>query len=89
MSVGSFSLDSASDAYAGVQLYATLEHHRKQLNPCPPHPHFAETGLPIRLTDGCNLETDSEEDVLEAEDDPAMTLSVTARKRLQIGRAHV
>ncbi|KAI1809022.1 ribonuclease H-like protein [Poronia punctata] len=44
-------LYSASDAYAGVQLYATLEHHRKQLIPCPPTPHFAELGLPIPLPD--------------------------------------
>ncbi|KAI1438772.1 ribonuclease H-like protein [Xylaria sp. CBS 124048] len=40
---------SASDAYAGLQLYATLEHHRKQLDPCPPHPHYAELNMAIRL----------------------------------------
>ncbi|KAI2641638.1 ribonuclease H-like protein [Hypomontagnella submonticulosa] len=48
---------SASDAYAGLQLYATLEHHRKQLDPCPPIPHHAERNLPIRLADGVELAT--------------------------------
>ncbi|KAI2633830.1 ribonuclease H-like protein [Xylaria nigripes] len=42
---------SASDAYAGLHLYATLEHHRKQLDPCPPRPHYAELGMPILLKD--------------------------------------
>jgi len=44
--------DSASDAYAGVQLFALLEHQREQLNPKPPRPYHAELGLPIRLADG-------------------------------------
>lgn len=43
--------------------------------------------MPIRLTDGCELETDSGEDVLEAEDGPSVSLGVTARKRLL--RAHL
>ncbi|KAK8034976.1 hypothetical protein PG993_009971 [Apiospora rasikravindrae] len=76
---------SASDAYAGVQLYATLEHHRKQLDPCPPTPHHAELNLPIRLTDGSDLETSSDEELAEqpeAEDDQPQTLSPTARRRL-------
>ncbi|KAI1632061.1 hypothetical protein F4809DRAFT_645788 [Biscogniauxia mediterranea] len=51
---------SASDAYAGVHLYATLEHHRKQLNPCPPTPHHAERNLPIRLAPGVELATSDE-----------------------------
>ncbi|TWU73751.1 hypothetical protein ED733_002088 [Metarhizium rileyi] len=38
---------SASDAYAGVQLYHVLESRRKGLDPCPPRPHHAELGLPI------------------------------------------
>ncbi|KAI1342117.1 ribonuclease H-like protein [Xylariaceae sp. FL0016] len=51
---------SASDAYAGLHLYATLEHHRKQLDPCPPTPHFAEKNLPIRLAQGVELSTKDE-----------------------------
>ncbi|KAK8058750.1 3'-5' exonuclease [Apiospora phragmitis] len=81
---------SASDAYAGVQLYATLEHHRKQLDPCPPTPHHAELELPIRLTDGSDLETSSDEELVEqpeAEDDQSQTLSPAARRRLL--KAHV
>ncbi|KAI2465671.1 ribonuclease H-like protein [Annulohypoxylon bovei var. microspora] len=46
---------SSSDAYAGLQLYATLEHHRQQLDPCPPTPYHAERNLPIRLTDNTLL----------------------------------
>ncbi|KAF3068921.1 Werner syndrome ATP-dependent helicase [Daldinia childiae] len=51
---------SASDAYAGLQLFATLDHHRQQLNPCPPPPYHAELNLPIRLADGLELSTDDE-----------------------------
>ncbi|EFY88066.1 putative Werner syndrome helicase [Metarhizium acridum CQMa 102] len=40
-------LYSASDAYAGIQLYHVLDAKRKRLNPCPSKPHHAELGLPI------------------------------------------
>ncbi|KAI0408078.1 ribonuclease H-like protein [Xylaria palmicola] len=46
---------AASDAYAGLQLYATLDYHRKQLDPCPPRPHHAELNLAIPLPDGVKL----------------------------------
>ncbi|KAJ8126454.1 hypothetical protein O1611_g7185 [Lasiodiplodia mahajangana] len=46
---------SASDAYAGLHLYATLEHHRKQLDPCPPTPHHAELNIAIQLADGVKV----------------------------------
>ncbi|ETS79583.1 hypothetical protein PFICI_09436 [Pestalotiopsis fici W106-1] len=76
---------SASDAYAGVHLYATLEHHRKQLVPCPPTPHHAELNLPIRLSDGLDLETDTEEENSETPPDEtaeiSTVLSPAARKR--------
>ncbi|KAI3323212.1 ribonuclease H-like protein [Xylariaceae sp. AK1471] len=55
---------SASDAYAGLHLYATLEHHRKQLDPCPPTPHHAELNLAIQLADGVKIA--SPDDALEA-----------------------
>lgn len=42
---------SASDAYAGLQLYYVLEEKRKMLVPCPPRPHHAELRLPISLPD--------------------------------------
>ncbi|KAI1466332.1 ribonuclease H-like protein [Daldinia caldariorum] len=51
---------SGSDAYAGLQLFATLDHHRQQLRPCPPPPYHAELNLPIRLADGLELSTDDE-----------------------------
>ncbi|KAJ4410269.1 hypothetical protein N0V85_003996, partial [Neurospora sp. IMI 360204] len=49
-------LYSASDAYAGVQLFAMLDHQRKQLNPTPPLPYAAELKLPIRLAADVILE---------------------------------
>ncbi|RFU73738.1 ribonuclease h [Trichoderma arundinaceum] len=42
---------SASDAYAGLQLYYVLEEKRKALVPCPPRPHHAELRLPIAFPD--------------------------------------
>ncbi|KAK0720055.1 ribonuclease H-like domain-containing protein [Lasiosphaeris hirsuta] len=42
---------SASDAYASVQLYAMMNHHRESLNPTPPLPHHADLNLPIKLAD--------------------------------------
>jgi hypothetical protein len=44
-------IDSASDAYAGVQLYAVLNWLRKNLKPVPPLPFHAELGRPIRVAD--------------------------------------
>jgi len=51
---------AASDAYAGPHLFATLEHMRKQLDPCPPRPHPAESNLPIRIAKGVELATNDE-----------------------------
>ncbi|KAI1754505.1 ribonuclease H-like protein, partial [Xylaria castorea] len=48
-------LYSASDAYAGLHLYATLDYHRKQLDPCPPLPHYAELNLAIPLAEGVRV----------------------------------
>ncbi|KAI8950812.1 ribonuclease H-like protein, partial [Xylaria longipes] len=48
-------LYSASDAYAGLHLYATLDYHRKQLDPCPPLPHPAELNLAIPLAEGVRV----------------------------------
>ncbi|KAI2781547.1 ribonuclease H-like protein, partial [Daldinia loculata] len=79
---------SASDAYAGLQLFATLDHHRQQLNPCPPPPYHAELNLPIRLTDGLELSTDDEpvvdtvvETVVEATATVTVKSKTTASKR--------
>lgn len=59
----------ASDAYAGFQLYHTLEMKRKRLDPVPPRPFFAELGLPIRFADGVEIpsadEADDEEITVE------------------------
>lgn len=46
---------SASDAYAGVQLYAMLNHKRQELDPVPDLPFHVELDRPIPLPPG--LET--------------------------------
>ncbi|KAK8173214.1 ribonuclease H-like domain-containing protein, partial [Phyllosticta citrichinensis] len=38
---------AAADAYAGLALYHIMNEKRKQMRPTPPHPRFAELGLPI------------------------------------------
>lgn len=43
--------DSAADAYSGLQLFYVLEGQREKLKPCPPRPHHAESGLPIRVAE--------------------------------------
>ncbi|WQF79744.1 Putative 3'-5' exonuclease domain, ribonuclease H-like superfamily [Colletotrichum destructivum] len=43
---------SASDAYAGFQLYHVLEEKRERLDPTPPRPPDAELNKPIQLADG-------------------------------------
>lgn len=59
---------SASDAYAAVQLFAVLNHQRKQLDPSPALPFHTEKGRPIPVQPG--LDPPSEEEAL-AEDDIA------------------
>ncbi|KAK1243706.1 hypothetical protein MKX08_001844 [Trichoderma sp. CBMAI-0020] len=53
---------SASDAYAGLQLYYVLEEKRKMLVPCPPRPHHAELRLPISLPDPPEAKKKADED---------------------------
>lgn len=60
---------AASDSYAGYQLYHTLEHKRKCLDPEPPRPHHAELNLPIRLASGQAIPTADE----QAEDEDPST----------------
>ena len=43
---------AASDSYAGLRLYNTMECKRKALDPTPPRPEHAELNLPIRLANG-------------------------------------
>ncbi|KAI1736243.1 ribonuclease H-like protein [Xylaria scruposa] len=63
-------LYSASDAYAGLHLYATLDYHRKQLDPCPPLPHHAELNLAIPLAEG--LRVASTDNTIEPDDVTAL-----------------
>ncbi|KAJ3532898.1 hypothetical protein NM208_g8228 [Fusarium decemcellulare] len=56
---------SASDAYAGLQLYHVLEQERKKLDPSPPRPEFAERGLPIRFLTAEDV--DESDEVLDSD----------------------
>lgn len=58
---------AASDSYAGIQLYDTMEIKRQALNPTPPRPYFAEDNKPIRLAEGVEIPTDEELDGEEPE----------------------
>jgi hypothetical protein len=58
-------LYAASDPYAAVQLYYTLDTKRKRLEPTPPLPWHAELDLPIRVAEGIEIPTDGEEDEAE------------------------
>ncbi|KAI1138767.1 ribonuclease H-like protein [Hypoxylon sp. FL0543] len=71
---------SASDAYAGLQLYATLEHHRQQLNPCPPTPHHAELNLPIRIADDVEVAANDDPVVDATEEIDLETTTITTTK---------
>ncbi|PSS25206.1 hypothetical protein M430DRAFT_114703, partial [Amorphotheca resinae ATCC 22711] len=58
---------AASDSYAGVHLYDTLEIKRKALDPTPPRPYHAEENKPIRLAEGVEIPTDEDLDPDELE----------------------
>ncbi|KAG4290647.1 hypothetical protein FPRO06_02533 [Fusarium proliferatum] len=59
---------SASDAYAGLQLYYVLEQERMKLQPTPPRPAFVEQNLPIRFLTADNVdESDTTSDSGEHE----------------------
>ena len=57
---------AASDPYAAVQLYYTLDAKRKRLEPTPPLPWHAELNRPIRVAEGIEIPTDG--DVYEGEE---------------------
>lgn len=44
-------VDSASDAYAGLQIFHVLDEMRKAMDPSPPRPYHLELNLPIRLAE--------------------------------------
>ncbi|KPM34826.1 hypothetical protein AK830_g11743 [Neonectria ditissima] len=54
---------SASDAYAGIQLFYALEHEREKLDPCPPRPEFAEKSVPIKVAVVVDEVADADEDM--------------------------
>lgn len=87
---------AASDSYAGLQLFNTMESKRKALDPSPPRPEHAELNLPIRLATGQTVEAYEEPEEAaekptsdEAEDPrgeplPAPSIEEMAREFLDI-----
>lgn len=57
---------AASDPYAAVQLYLTLDSKRKRLKPTPPLPWHAELNRPIRVAEGIEIPCDA--DIYEVEE---------------------
>jgi hypothetical protein len=51
---------AASDSYAGVQIFDTMEVKRRQLEPTPPRPCHAELNRPIRVAEGVEIPSDDE-----------------------------
>lgn len=68
---------AASDSYAGIHLYDTMEIKRKALDPTPPRPYFAEENKPIRLAQGVEIPTDDELDGEEPEQSTFTTKRTT------------
>ena len=58
---------SASDAYAAVHLFATLNHQRENLDPTPPLPFHAELGRPIPLALGADSSSSSSDEADSAD----------------------
>jgi hypothetical protein len=59
---------AASDSYAGIHLYDTLEIKRKALDPTPPLPFHAEENKPIRLAEGIEIPIDEAAEEIDPED---------------------
>ena len=71
-------VDSASDAYAAVQLFHVLDHQRQSLDPAPPLPHHAELKLPIKFADQVILPTSADEESEIRDESCALTVGSTA-----------
>jgi hypothetical protein len=61
-------LYAASDSYAGLQLYHTLELKREALDPVPPRPYYAELNKPIRLAEGIEIPPEEDDPTVRSVD---------------------
>ena len=75
---------AASDSYAGLQLYYTLEHKRKSLDPVPPRPYHAELDLPIRLASGQAISTNDDDEQSADPSPPPSSVEEIARDFLSL-----
>ena len=69
---------AASDSYAGVHLFDTLDIKRKELNPTPPLPYHAEENKSIRVAEGVEIPTDEE---LEPEEETPAPKKVYSKRK--------
>ncbi|KAH8596942.1 ribonuclease H-like domain-containing protein [Bisporella sp. PMI_857] len=58
---------AASDSYAGIHLYDTLNLKRLALDPTPPLPYHAELNKPIRIAEGIEIPSEDENEAEEPE----------------------
>ena len=65
---------AASDSYAGLQIFYTLDAKRLALDTVPPRPAHAELNLPLRLATGDTYETDDEQSMLSESEQPQASL---------------
>ncbi|KAJ4250863.1 hypothetical protein NW757_007063 [Fusarium falciforme] len=68
---------SASDAYAGLNLFYVLDQERQKLDPCPPRPEFAEKGLPIKFLTADDVDESDEISDQDSETSAAVEADLT------------
>ena len=73
---------AAADAYAGLQLFETMDYKRKELEPSPPCPYHIDENKPIRLADGVDIAVDEIEETLPEE--PIVTTPARYNGRRQV-----
>jgi exonuclease 3'-5' domain-containing protein 2 len=81
-------LDSASDAYAGIQLFYVLDRLRENLQPVPPRPHHHEKGLPIRIAEPSPSEQTSEPAELSAGASPQVEAAESKLAKVTKAQLH-
>ncbi|TDZ12950.1 Werner syndrome ATP-dependent helicase-like protein [Colletotrichum spinosum] len=72
-------LNSATDAYAGFQLFHVLEGERNSLEPTPPRPYRVELNLPIRVADRAGVPIPNENaEVIDTEESEETSAAPTS-----------
>ncbi|EAQ85972.1 hypothetical protein CHGG_07225 [Chaetomium globosum CBS 148.51] len=81
---------SSSDVYAGVHLYAILNHRRQKLDPVPDLPHHAELNRPIPfITRAVAKKQEAVTEAIVVEDDPVLDVQSVAEAQVALDSAPV